>query len=35
MTTVEVSHVVKSFADKVVVDDLSFSVAQLVDWILE
>ena len=28
MTTVEVSHVVKSFADKVVVDDLSFSVAQ-------
>jgi ABC-2 type transport system ATP-binding protein len=26
--TVEVSHVVKSFADKVAVDDLSFSVAQ-------
>jgi len=28
MLAVEVSHVAKSFADKVVVDDLSFSVAQ-------
>ena len=28
MLAVEVSHIVKSFADKVVVDDLSFSVAQ-------
>ena len=28
MIAVEVSHVVKSFADKVAVDDLSFSVAQ-------
>jgi len=28
MLAVEVSHVVKSFADKVAVDDLSFSVAQ-------
>ncbi|MFC2020070.1 ABC transporter ATP-binding protein [Chloroflexota bacterium] len=28
MIAIEVSHVVKSFADKVVVDDLSFSVAQ-------
>jgi ABC-2 type transport system ATP-binding protein len=28
MPTVEVSHVVKSFTDKVAVDDLSFSVAQ-------
>lgn len=28
MQAVEVSHIVKSFADKVVVDDLSFSVAQ-------
>jgi ABC-2 type transport system ATP-binding protein len=28
MPAVEVSHIVKSFADKVVVDDLSFSVAQ-------
>jgi ABC-2 type transport system ATP-binding protein len=28
MQAVEVSHVVKSFADKVAVDDLSFSVAQ-------
>ena len=28
MLTVEVNHVVKSFADKVVVNDLSFSVAQ-------
>jgi len=28
MIAVEVSHAVKSFADKVVVDDLSFSVAQ-------
>jgi ABC-2 type transport system ATP-binding protein len=28
MLAVQVSHVVKSFADKVVVDDLSFSVAQ-------
>ena len=28
MITVEVSHVVKSFADRIVVDDLSFLVAQ-------
>ena len=28
MTAVEVSHIVKSFADNVAVDDLSFSVAQ-------
>ena len=28
MLAVEVSHIVKSFADKVVVNDLSFSVAQ-------
>ena len=28
MQAVEVSHIVKSFADKVVVNDLSFSVAQ-------
>ncbi len=28
MPTVEVNHIVKSYADKVVVDDLSFSVAQ-------
>jgi ABC-2 type transport system ATP-binding protein len=28
MLTVEVSHIVKSFADKVAVDDLSFSVTQ-------
>jgi ABC-2 type transport system ATP-binding protein len=28
MLAAEVSHVVKSFADKVAVDDLSFSVAQ-------
>ena len=28
MLAVEVSHIVKSFAEKVVVDDLSFSVAQ-------
>ena len=28
MIAVEVSHIVKSFADKVVVNDLSFSVAQ-------
>jgi len=28
MAVVDVSHIVKSFADKVVVDDLSFSVAQ-------
>jgi len=28
MQAVEVSHIVKSFADKVVVDDVSFSVAQ-------
>ncbi|HUT67714.1 MAG TPA: ATP-binding cassette domain-containing protein, partial [Dehalococcoidales bacterium] len=28
MNAVEVSHVVKSFADKTVVDDLSFSVTQ-------
>jgi ABC-2 type transport system ATP-binding protein len=28
MNTVEVNHVVKAFADKVAVDDLSFSVAQ-------
>jgi len=28
MLAVEVSHIVKAFADKVAVDDLSFSVAQ-------
>ena len=28
MPAVEVSHIVKSFADKVAVDDLSFSVVQ-------
>jgi ABC-2 type transport system ATP-binding protein len=28
MPAVEVNHIVKSYADKVVVDDLSFSVAQ-------
>ena len=28
MLAVEVSHIVKSFSDKVAVDDLSFSVAQ-------
>lgn len=28
MLAVKVSHIVKAFADKIAVDDLSFSVAQ-------